>query len=74
MTAMRLPRVGVCILRVEVSPERTLYTVTVNRNVNRSLHSAQPDSTHRFINREEALTEVARFLDSLQVRSTTTGV
>jgi hypothetical protein len=68
MTAVRLPRVGVCVIRVEVSADHTVITVTVNRNISRSLQSAQPDETHRFVDREATLAEVARFLDSLQVK------
>ena len=44
MSGVSRPQVGVCILRVESAPGQLLITITTNRNLDRNLFSARPDS------------------------------
>jgi hypothetical protein len=53
---------GVCIVRVEVQPEHLLITVTVKRNIGRSLYPADSDPERHFADPDAALAAVAEFL------------
>ncbi len=66
-------RSGICIVRVEVQPDYLLITVTINRALNRNLHSATAGDVRKFSDPEEALGAVAEFLHSYQAMGLSLG-
>jgi type III secretory pathway component EscU len=61
MLAPRKTESGVCIVRVEVQKEHLLITVTINRDLARSLYTA---GEQHFTDSSDALEAVAEFLRS----------
>lgn len=66
MTSSRRLQVGVCILRVEVRPDHVLITITTNRNLDRHLHSARPETNVQIIDPHAALRIAADFLEGFR--------
>lgn len=55
---------GVCIVRVEVQPVHLLITVTVKRDLDRNLYTAQSGAERHFTETGDAIRAVEEFLRS----------
>ncbi len=64
MSAPRKAESGVCIVRVEVQPEHLLITVTINRDLARSLYTTGSGGERNFTDPDDAVRAVAEFLRS----------
>ena len=60
----RLSTAGVCIIRIEAQPDHLLITVSTNRNIADTVHSARSKRVMQFADPDEALPFVAAFLQS----------
>jgi hypothetical protein len=60
----RLPRAGVCIVRIEPQPEHLLITVSTSRNIADTVYPARSERVRQFADPDEALPYVAEFLRS----------
>jgi hypothetical protein len=68
MEATKPPATGVCIVMVEQEPDHLLITVRTNRNLDRHLYSARPETVRTFAHVPDALDAAAEFLGSFEDR------
>lgn len=67
----RLPKAGVCLVRVEVQGDHLLITVMTNKSLSSNLHSAGAEPARRFADPDRALEVVAQFLEAFSAPLTT---
>jgi hypothetical protein len=60
----RVPKAGVCIIRVEAQSDRTLITVTMDGDIGQNVRGAPLERIMRFAEADDALAVVAQFLRS----------
>lgn len=61
-----LPKIGVCIVRVETQPETLIIAVSARRDIGRGVHTAFEVRPRYFTEPGDALAAVMQFLNSFQ--------